>query len=154
MYIACIIKLFLDFILFASSLWVLRKISLSIMVWHLYEFAAMEKYMICHVLLRNMFDFWQKYRNVAKLNKLILKILQSLIKKWGLLGFLDQKIDRTSVGTNSKNLKFEHSNFGISELRTPRTYLKNCQSNSNLRVRTSTFLCTYYEIFMILRFMK
>ena len=95
MYIACIIKLFLDFILFASSLWVLRKISLSIMVWHLYEFAAMEKYMICHVLLGNMFDFWQKYRNVAKLNKLILKILQSLIKKWGLLGFLDQKIDRT-----------------------------------------------------------
>ena len=24
-----------------------------------------------------------------------MKILQSLIKKWGLLGFLDQKIDRT-----------------------------------------------------------
>ena len=51
-------------------------------------------------------------------------------------------LEEVSVGTNPKNSNFEHSNFRISELRTPRTYLKNCQSNSNLRVRTSNFLCS------------
>ena len=44
-----------------------------------------------------------------------------------------------SVGTNPKNPNFEHPNFGISELRTPRTYLKKYKSNSNFKGRTSNF---------------
>ena len=44
-----------------------------------------------------------------------------------------------SGGTNSKNPNFEHPNFGISELRTPRTYLKKYKSNSNFKGWTSNF---------------
>ena len=44
-----------------------------------------------------------------------------------------------SVGTNSKIPNFEHSNFGMSELRTPRTYGRKFKSNSNFKGRTSNF---------------
>ena len=44
-----------------------------------------------------------------------------------------------SVGTNPKNSNFEHSNFGMSELRTSRTYFKKYKSNSNFKGRTSNF---------------
>ena len=45
----------------------------------------------------------------------------------------------SSVGTNSKIPNFEHSNFGMSELRTPRTYGRKFKSNSNFKGRTSNF---------------
>ena len=44
-----------------------------------------------------------------------------------------------SVGMNPKSLKLEHSNFGLSKLRTPLSYPKKCRSNSNFSVRTSNF---------------
>ena len=44
-----------------------------------------------------------------------------------------------SVGMNSKIPNFEHSNFGMSELRTPRTYGRKFKSNSNFKGRTSNF---------------
>ena len=42
-----------------------------------------------------------------------------------------------SVGTNPKSPNFEHPNFGMSELRTPRTYPKKYRPNSNFK--TSNF---------------
>ena len=54
-----------------------------------------------------------------------------------------------SVGTNPKNSNFEHSNFGMSELRTSRTYFKKYKSNSNFKGRTSNFYKDEY--IMILR---
>ena len=45
----------------------------------------------------------------------------------------------TSVGTNSKSPNFEHPNFGISELRTWRTYAQKSVPNSNFESRTSNF---------------
>ena len=52
---------------------------------------------------------------------------------------IKKQMCQSSVGTNPKNPNFEHPNFGISELRTPRTYLKKYKSNSNFRGRTSNF---------------
>ena len=55
----------------------------------------------------------------------------------------------SSVGTNPKNSNFEHSNFGMSELRTSWTYFKKYKSNSNFKGRTSNFYKDEY--IMILR---